>query len=154
VLGLTILRADGTSAKCGSKAVKNVAGYDVARLMVGARGELGFIVEAILRLYPLRALPRPAVVGRAEWGNRPSGKRSIVRTNAEAWEPLLAEHAKAIQATDPMTRTAWLCDIPTLPADAVAWTSDPPYISVSQAHRQLMHRAKAIFDPESSLQRQ
>ncbi len=36
-LGITLVRADGTSAKSGSKAVKNVAGYDVHNLLIGSR---------------------------------------------------------------------------------------------------------------------
>lgn len=50
VLGLAIVTGNGEIIKCGSKAVKNVAGYDVQKLHVGALGSLGIIVEATLRL--------------------------------------------------------------------------------------------------------
>lgn len=53
VLGMTVVLADGTIARCGSKAVKNVAGYDVQKLFIGARGTLGVVAEAILRTYPV-----------------------------------------------------------------------------------------------------
>jgi glycolate oxidase FAD binding subunit len=53
VLGLTMTRADGTAATAGSKVVKNVAGYDVAKLLTGAYGTLGLICRMIVRLYPL-----------------------------------------------------------------------------------------------------
>lgn len=52
VLGATVVLADGTVAKSGGKVVKNVAGYDLAKLMVGSWGTLGIIVSAALRLYP------------------------------------------------------------------------------------------------------
>jgi glycolate oxidase FAD binding subunit len=57
VLGLTVVLADGTVARCGSKAVKNVAGYDVQKLFIGARGTLGVVAEVILRTYPAENRP-------------------------------------------------------------------------------------------------
>jgi FAD/FMN-containing dehydrogenase len=53
VLGMTIIRADGTTAKCGSRAVKNVAGYDAQKLFVGAWGTLGLITEVAFRVAPI-----------------------------------------------------------------------------------------------------
>ncbi|WP_350269106.1 FAD-binding oxidoreductase [Brevibacterium sp. CBA3109] len=52
VLGVTVVLADGTIAKAGGKVVKNVAGYDLAKLMTGSWGTLGIITSAALRLYP------------------------------------------------------------------------------------------------------
>ncbi|MEO9224181.1 MAG: FAD-binding oxidoreductase, partial [Acidimicrobiales bacterium] len=53
ILGATVVLADGTVTKSGSKVVKNVAGYDLARLHTGAFGTLGIIAEATFRLHPL-----------------------------------------------------------------------------------------------------
>jgi glycolate dehydrogenase FAD-binding subunit len=53
VLGATIVLADGTIASAGGKVVKNVAGYDLARLMCGSGGRLAFIGRASFRLHPL-----------------------------------------------------------------------------------------------------
>jgi glycolate oxidase FAD binding subunit len=55
LIGLRVVLPDGTIAKGGGKVVKNVAGYDLPKLYVGALGTLGIIVEATFRLYPLRA---------------------------------------------------------------------------------------------------
>jgi glycolate oxidase FAD binding subunit len=44
--------ADGTIASAGGKVVKNVAGYDLARLVCGSRGMLALIARASLRLHP------------------------------------------------------------------------------------------------------
>ena len=52
VIGLTVIRADGTVAHSGGKVVKNVAGYDLGRLFTGSFGTLGLIVEAAFRLHP------------------------------------------------------------------------------------------------------
>jgi len=53
VLGVTVVLADGTIANAGGKVVKNVAGYDLARLVCGSEGRLAFIVRASFRLHPL-----------------------------------------------------------------------------------------------------
>ena len=53
VIGITVALPDGTLARSGGKVVKNVAGYDLAKLFTGALGTLGVIVQAIFRLHPL-----------------------------------------------------------------------------------------------------
>jgi glycolate oxidase FAD binding subunit len=53
VLGVQVALPDGTVARAGSKVIKNVAGYDLAKLMTGAFGTLGVITEVSLRLHPL-----------------------------------------------------------------------------------------------------
>jgi glycolate dehydrogenase FAD-binding subunit len=52
IIGITIALADGKLAKSGGKVVKNVAGYDLQKLMTGSFGTLGVITQAIFRLYP------------------------------------------------------------------------------------------------------
>ena len=53
VLGVTLVLADGTIASAGGKVVKNVAGYDLARLVCGSQGRLALIARVSLRLHPL-----------------------------------------------------------------------------------------------------
>jgi glycolate oxidase FAD binding subunit len=53
VLGLRFVQADGRVIKAGGRVVKNVAGYDMCRLLIGSLGTLGVIVEACFRLTPL-----------------------------------------------------------------------------------------------------
>jgi glycolate oxidase FAD binding subunit len=53
LIGITVIRADGTIAKAGGKVVKNVAGYDIGKLFAGSYGTLGLITEATFRLHPL-----------------------------------------------------------------------------------------------------
>jgi glycolate oxidase FAD binding subunit len=52
LLGVTVVRADGTLVKGGGRVVKNVTGYDMPKLHVGALGTLGVVVAAHLRLHP------------------------------------------------------------------------------------------------------
>jgi glycolate oxidase FAD binding subunit len=53
VIGMSIVRADGVRARAGGKVVKNVAGFDVPKLMAGSLGTLAFIATATFRLHPL-----------------------------------------------------------------------------------------------------
>jgi glycolate oxidase FAD binding subunit len=53
LLGITFVRADGEIAKAGGRVVKNVAGYDLMKLLTGSYGTLGFISQLTFRLYPL-----------------------------------------------------------------------------------------------------
>ena len=53
IIGMTIVLTDGTIAKTGGKVVKNVAGYDLHKLMTGAFGTLGVIAEVNFRLHPM-----------------------------------------------------------------------------------------------------
>ncbi|HWH10047.1 MAG TPA: FAD-binding oxidoreductase [Solirubrobacteraceae bacterium] len=53
ILGVRIALPDGTVARAGSDVIKNVAGYDLAKLMCGGLGTLGVICEATVRLHPV-----------------------------------------------------------------------------------------------------
>jgi glycolate oxidase FAD binding subunit len=55
VLGVRMIDGTGQPLRFGGQVIKNVAGYDVSRLMVGALGTLGLITEVSLKV-----LPRPA----------------------------------------------------------------------------------------------
>jgi glycolate oxidase len=52
VLGLEVVLPTGDVIRTGSKAVKNVVGYDLTQLLVGSEGTLGIITQAVLRLIP------------------------------------------------------------------------------------------------------
>jgi glycolate oxidase FAD binding subunit len=58
VVGMRVALSDGTLAKSGGKVIKNVAGYDIAKLFAGSFGTLGAIVELSVRLHPIA--PRAA----------------------------------------------------------------------------------------------
>jgi glycolate oxidase FAD binding subunit len=60
VLGMKMALSDGTVARSGGKVIKNVAGYDLAKLLTGSFGTLGLILEVAVRLHP-----RPASLATA-----------------------------------------------------------------------------------------
>jgi glycolate oxidase FAD binding subunit len=62
VLGVTLVLGDGTIASAGGKVVKNVAGYDLARLVCGSEGRLALIARASFRLHPLPKAAQTLVV--------------------------------------------------------------------------------------------
>ena len=62
VLGATLVTGDGRVLRLGGKVVKNVAGYDLLRPVVGARGRLGILTSVCLRAFPLPAHERVLVL--------------------------------------------------------------------------------------------
>jgi glycolate oxidase FAD binding subunit len=62
VLGVTLVLGDGTVTSSGGKVVKNVAGYDLGKLVCGSEGRLALIARVSLRLHPLPAAAETLVV--------------------------------------------------------------------------------------------
>ena len=54
IIGIGLLRSDGVEAHAGGRVVKNVAGYDLMRLLCGSWGSLALITELTLRVQPMR----------------------------------------------------------------------------------------------------
>jgi glycolate oxidase FAD binding subunit len=63
VIGVTLVLADGTVARSGGHVIKNVAGYDLAKLMHGSYGALGVLAEVVLRLHPVAQRTATLAVG-------------------------------------------------------------------------------------------
>ena len=53
IIGISIIRGDGTIAKGGGKVVKTVAGFDLPKLMCGSYGTLGLIASVTFRVHPM-----------------------------------------------------------------------------------------------------
>lgn len=75
IIGVTIALPDGTLASSGGKVVKNVAGYDLPKLVTGAFGTLGVITRAVFRLHPL---PRAVKTFSFTVENFPAMQQSIL----------------------------------------------------------------------------
>ena len=77
VLGVTLVLGDGTVASSGGKVVKNVAGYDLGKLVCGSDGRLALIARVSLRLHPLPAASGTLVV---ETDDAPAIVRALRRS--------------------------------------------------------------------------
>jgi len=62
IIGVEVALADGRVARAGGRVVKNVAGYDLSRLLCGSFGALGVITSATFKLTPLPAASTTLVV--------------------------------------------------------------------------------------------
>lgn len=89
VLGVRVINGRGELLRFGGQVMKNVAGYDAARLMVGARGTLGVLTEVSLKVLPRPESERTfclqldgycALRKFIEWG------RTSLPLSAAAWE--------------------------------------------------------------------
>jgi glycolate dehydrogenase FAD-binding subunit len=83
VVGITVALADGTLARAGGKVIKNVAGYDLAKLFAGSFGTLGAIVEVCVRLHPLPAATVTAQAASADPGRVAAAARSLSHEQVE-----------------------------------------------------------------------
>lgn len=92
VLGLKLINGLGQHLTFGGQVMKNVAGYDVSRLMVGARGTLGLITEVSLKVLPLA--PAGATL-------------QFALTQAEALEHLHRWGAQPL----PLNASCWVMDV-------------------------------------------
>ncbi|WP_304455757.1 FAD-binding oxidoreductase [Nocardiopsis sp. YSL2] len=88
VIGMTVVRADGAVARSGGRVVKNVAGYDLAKLHTGALGTLGIIVSAAFRLHPLPPALR-VITARVPSPDR--GRRMLAALRARTAVPSAVE---------------------------------------------------------------
>lgn len=62
VIGVTFVLSDGTLSRSGGRVIKNVAGYDLGKLLCGSYGTLGVVTELTLRLQPLSEASRSVLV--------------------------------------------------------------------------------------------
>ena len=95
VLGVRMIDGTGQPLRFGGQVIKNVAGYDVSRLMVGALGTLGLITEVSLKV-----LPKPAAEVTLQFELDEAA--AILRMNQLAGQPL------------PLSATSWHAGLLTL----------------------------------------
>ena len=119
VIGISLLRADGTAAKAGGQVVKNVAGYDLMRLLAGSWGSLALITELNLRTLPIPPERRGLWIKgeleglttlsqwllasslspeRVDWQRQGNGFWGLLISLASISSPTLAEQISCLQA--------------------------------------------------------
>jgi glycolate oxidase FAD binding subunit len=80
VLGMKIATVAGKVVKAGGRVVKNVAGYDIAKLLIGSHGTLGVIVETSFKLFPLPAERETFVIAAGTLGIARDLRRRILQS--------------------------------------------------------------------------
>lgn len=100
VMGLSVVQADGSVIRTGTRARKSSAGYDLTRLYVGSEGTLGIITEVALRLH---AIPEAIGAGICAFPSVEACCRTTIETiqmgiPVARIELVDAEHIKAINA--------------------------------------------------------
>jgi glycolate oxidase FAD binding subunit len=177
VIGVTVVLADGTVASSGGKVVKNVAGYDLAKLFSGSRGRLGLIARLALRLHTRPAAEATVVAetddARALWGElrrsqlTPSAVDLVERRMALLFEggesaveaqvaaaPGARAGAEVWEASSRLQQHAggiaqfeWQECLLARPGIGLAWVEAP----VERAWSPLAERVRAAFDPDGVL---
>ena len=77
IIGIGLIRSDGVEAHAGGRVVKNVAGYDLMRLLCGSWGSLALISGLTLRVQPLRE-PRAQLVLEGDFSQLEAFRAEVV----------------------------------------------------------------------------
>jgi len=102
VLGVRVALPDGSVVKSGGKVIKNVAGYDLGKLMAGAFGTLGVIVEVAVRLHP-----RPEETATAAAGSGTGARAATGSAGAASVSEAAGANGVSI-APFSSSRTVWI----------------------------------------------
>jgi len=164
IIGMTVVLADGTIAKSGSRAVKNVAGFDAHKLFVGARATLGIIVEVTLKTFPLASLPIHEGVSTSQ---PPTTSKEvplrrkplwIQRTRRSDFSEATRAAGSSLLESDGASSTLWAevpngKDLPRFEGDHVIrkGCGEKNLQITDPTLARLMQQAKAIFDPANKL---
>jgi glycolate oxidase FAD binding subunit len=97
ILGVQLATTDGVLSKAGGQVVKNVAGYDLSKLITGSFGSLAAIVSATFKLSPIPEASKTMRVTVADEGALAQAVRSVM---ASQLEPIAFEvHVRSTQST-------------------------------------------------------
>jgi glycolate oxidase FAD binding subunit len=83
VIGIQLATTDGVLSKAGGQVVKNVAGYDLSKLVTGSFGSLAAIVSATFKLAPLPAGSKTMGVGVPDWDALADLVRTVMASQLE-----------------------------------------------------------------------
>jgi glycolate oxidase FAD binding subunit len=136
IVGITVALSDGTIARSGGKVIKNVAGYDIAKLFSGAFGTLGAILAVSVRLHPVAPVTITAVGASGDPEVLANAARALAMAPLEldaldvawqsGWGQVLtrlagAEAARRIVRVTRLLREAGLGDVDVIADDDDLW---------------------------------
>ena len=154
ILGTTLVLADGTIVKAGSRAVKNVAGYDLQKLLVGSRHTLAIATEYILRIAPLKGYKS---VNPSQGSS--SGCPVVQRVKRSDLTEAISEYVEgSVRWVDPTAATIYSVVEPDVSICRFAgdWIlrsgcGANNLVIENETLKKFMTRAKEIFDPAGRL---
>jgi len=116
IIGMKVVHADGRVSKTGGRVVKNVTGYDLAKLYTGSLGSLAIIAEVSLKLRPAFGKTSTAV---AEFENLAQARAVLAQIRRSPLQPVCCEwlgppHALWLRFEEHPRAVAW--QISQLPA--------------------------------------
>lgn len=116
VLGLDIVSAEGVISKCGGRVVKNVTGYDLAKLYCGSFGSLAVVTGAWLRL-------RPAPTVRRVFSARPASGREDF------------ERCRSLSQLTSVRALVW-CEVPDGDSPEITFELGGPEVGIAHDEKQ------------------
>jgi FAD/FMN-containing dehydrogenase len=161
VIGATIMLADGSIVKSGSSVVKSVTGFDLHKLMIGARHTLGIFLDITLKVIPTASLqPHDFTEDEAfehkTWTFPYHAKRACaIRVAPEQFNLALTQLGTQVWGSDALSSTIWYEGLPQDSREFAqhCWSTywdDEPEITNPQTQA-LMRRTKQLFDPTNKL---
>jgi glycolate oxidase FAD binding subunit len=120
-IGIRFVTADGKIAKAGGRVVKNVAGYDLMKLMIGSYGTLGVIVGASFKLFPQPRQTRTFAAAFRELKDAFAFRDRILGSHLAPMclELLSAGSQAVLKAAPPGSDSQWLVLLRAAGSDAV-----------------------------------
>jgi glycolate oxidase FAD binding subunit len=156
LIGARIVLASGEVIKSGSGVVKSVSGFDIHKLMVGARSTLGVFSEVALRVVPLASVPEPEILRQAPANELPAtwdAVISVYRVPLSKLSRFLHEwQAQTIFAEASSGFVVLHGD--GCPREHLAFRANDAQVKfgdISPQTQALMRRTKQLFDPTNKL---
>ena len=108
LIGVRFATADGKLAKAGGRVVKNVAGYDLMKLLIGSHGTLAVIVGASFKLFPAPRRTRTYVCDFADLSSALECRTRVMRSPLSPLAlEIVSPHAQAVLSGEADTLQRW-----------------------------------------------
>jgi len=147
VLGMDVVLGDGVHTRCGGRVVKNVTGYDLMKLQIGAHGSFGVISAAWLRLRPRAECERVVAAALDETGDAMARAVAAARLPTARVCALVDLNFGFVVESSHAPRTGWLL-IVEMAGDEAAVARDSDRLSADfgagDATRGVIERVRSL----------
>ena len=158
LLDATFVTAAGEVCHAGARVSKNVAGFDIHKLIIGSRGAFVVPVSFTLRVIPLSAVREPVLIFSPQFGDfTPERLHSIQRVLPIHFAEATSRLVETNWFADPSTSTIYIlgdhpAEIARFEGDwLIALSGDAPGLEFFAAEAWAILRTKELFDPTKKL---